>query len=44
MDFPRLDDTAFPDLQNARPYTFKNDFDYSKWQADCRIKDRKSVV
>ena len=38
MQFPRLDDTAFPDLQEARPYTFKNEFDYSMWQADCRIK------
>ena len=38
MDFPKLDDTQFPNLANAKPYTFKNDFDYSRWQADCKIK------
>lgn len=38
MEFPRLNDTAFPHLDDADPYRFRNTFDYSQWQADCRIK------
>lgn len=38
MQFPRLNDTSFPHLQQADPYAYQNRFDYSKWTAECRIK------
>lgn len=38
MEFPRLHDTSFPHLDNLNAYQFKNNFDYSRWQADVTIK------
>ena len=38
MEFPRLNDTQFPHLNNLNTYQYQNNFDYSRWQAECRIK------
>lgn len=38
MNFSRLDDTSFPDLQNANPYAVKNEFDYTRWIAGTRVR------
>lgn len=38
MNFSRLDDTSFPDLQNANPYAVKNEFDYTRWVAGTRVR------
>lgn len=38
MNFSRLDDTSFPELQNANPYAVKNEFDYTRWVAGTRVR------
>ena len=38
MNFSRLDDTSFPDLENANPYAVKNEFDYTRWVAGTRVR------
>lgn len=37
MDFSRLDDTKFPNLETASPYALKNTFDYTRWVPDTKI-------
>jgi hypothetical protein len=51
-NYPHLDDTQFPDLNSVDVFKYKNNFDYSRWQADtsivlCNVKfnsDYKDVV
>ena len=38
MLFPKLNDTAFPNLDNANPYSYKNEFDYTRWVPGTKIK------
>lgn len=38
MNFPRLQDTAFPNLDNVNVYKYKNDFDYTRWNGGTTIK------
>lgn len=38
MDFPHLDDTRFPNLDNVNVYSFKNTFDYTRWVPNTRIR------
>lgn len=37
MEFPHLSDTQFPMLQNVDVYSFKNEFDYTRWVPDTNI-------
>lgn len=36
-DYPHLDDTSFPDLDNEQVYKYKNNFDYSRWKPDVTL-------
>ena len=38
MDFPHIDDTKFPNLNNVDVYKFQNDFDYARWTGKVSIK------
>lgn len=38
MNFPHLRDTAFPDIQTVDVYKYQNNFDYTRWSEDTRIK------
>lgn len=38
MDFPHLQDTQFPHLQNENVYAFKNTFDYSRWNENTIVR------
>ena len=37
MEFPHLDDTKFPHLDNVNVYAYHNDFDYSRWIPQTKI-------
>ena len=37
MDFPHLDDTAFPNLENVNAYGYRNVFDYTRWLPNTKI-------
>ncbi len=37
MDFPHLDDTQFPNLDNVNPYGYKNEFDYTRWTPNTKV-------
>lgn len=37
-DFPHLGDTAFPHLSNVDVWQYRNNFDYSRWVDNARIK------
>ncbi len=37
MNFPHLNDTAFPNASNVDVYDFQNTFDYSRWNEQSRI-------
>lgn len=37
MEFSRLDDTKFPNLETASPYALKNTFDYTRWVTDTKV-------
>lgn len=37
-DFPHLGDTAFPHLSNIDVWQYRNNFDYSRWEDNARIK------
>lgn len=36
-DFPHLNDTTFPNLDNVNVYAYKNDFDYTRFVANTEI-------
>lgn len=36
--FPHLGDTAFPHLSNVDVWQYRNNFDYSRWEDNARIK------
>lgn len=38
MEFPHLGDTKFPHLSNVNVYSYKNDFDYTRWKVNTRVK------
>ena len=38
MDYPHLDDTSFPHLDNIDVWKYKNTFDYTRWQPEVRLK------
>lgn len=38
MDFPHLNDTKYPDLGNVNVYSYQNDFDYTRWTANTKLK------
>lgn len=38
MNFPKLRDTDFPNLNNVNVYKYKNDFDYTRWAVGTTIK------
>lgn len=37
-DFPHLGDTAFPHLSNVDVWQYRNNFNYSRWEDNARIK------
>lgn len=38
MDFPHIEDTSFPHLDNVDVYKYKNNFDYARWQGKATYK------
>ena len=38
MDFPHLNDTKFPIIDNVNVYKYQNNFDYERWQGKVSIK------
>ena len=38
MDFPHIEDTSFPHLNNVDVYKYKNEFDYARWQGKATYK------
>ena len=38
MDFPHIQDTQFPHLNNVDVYKYKNNFDYARWQGKVTYK------
>ena len=38
MNFPHIDDTQFPHLNNVDVYKYKNNFDYARWQGKATYK------
>ena len=37
MDFPHLDDTQFPNLENVNAYGYRNTFDYTRWNPNTKL-------
>lgn len=38
MDFPHLGDTSFPLLGNVNVYQYQNNFDYTRWKQNTRVR------
>lgn len=38
MEFPHLKDTRFPNLDNVNVYSFKNIFDYTRWEPNTQVR------
>lgn len=38
MDFPNLKDTRYPNLDNVNVYSYQNDFDYTRWVPNTKLK------
>lgn len=38
MEFPHINDTQFPHLDNVDVYKYKNNFDYARWQGKATYK------
>ena len=38
MNFPHIDDTAFPNVDNINVYKYKNNFNYKRWDANVKLK------
>lgn len=38
MEFPNLKDTKFPNVGNVNVYSYRNDFDYTRWTPSTRLK------
>lgn len=38
MEFPHLNDTKFPNLGNVDVYAYQNDFDYTRWVPNTKLK------
>ena len=37
-DYPHINDTAFPNVDNVNVYRYRNEFDYTRWQPDTVLK------
>lgn len=37
-DYPHLNDTPFPNLDNEDVYRYRNEFDYSRWRDDVSLR------
>lgn len=37
MEFPHLSDTKFPNLSNVNVYSYKNEFDYTRWIENTKV-------
>lgn len=37
MDFPHMNDTGFPHLNNVNVYAYRNDFDYTRWKVNTEL-------
>lgn len=37
MDFPHLNDTAYPNLGNVDVYGYRNEFDYKRWEPNTKL-------
>ena len=38
MDFPHIDDTKFPIIDNVNVYKYQNNFDYARWKGKVSFK------
>ena len=38
MEFPNLNDTKFPNLENIDVWKYRNNFDYARWEANVTIR------
>lgn len=38
MEFPHLNDTQFPMLNNVNVYSYRNEFDYTRWTVNTKVK------
>lgn len=38
MEFPHLNDTQFPMLNNVNVYSYRNEFDYTRWIVNTKVK------
>lgn len=38
MEFPHLNDTRYPNIDNVDTYSYRNEFDYTRWTPDTRLK------
>lgn len=38
MEFPNLKDTRYPNLDNVNVYSYQNDFDYTRWVPNTKLK------
>ena len=38
MDFPHIDDTKFPIIDNVNVYKYQNNFDYARWEGKVSFK------
>lgn len=37
MNFPHLQDTRFPNFDNVNVYSFRNEFDYTRWDENTQV-------
>lgn len=37
MEFPHLSDTNFPNLSNVNVYSYRNEFDYTRWVENTKV-------
>lgn len=38
MEFPLLNDTKYPNINNVNVYGYQNDFDYTRWTPNTKLK------
>ncbi len=38
MEFPHLNDTKFPMLNNVNVYSYRNEFDYTRWIVNTKVR------
>lgn len=37
MEFPHMDDTSYPNLDNVDVYAYRNEFDYTRWEPNTKL-------